>query len=290
MRHWRNYGVCRWVVALVGAAAMLLGSGMVQQARAEFGDVLMNQYSDAAGMRPVVFPHWFHRVRYSCKACHGDLDIKFQAGGNDISMAKIIDGRYCGACHNGNAAPAASGAAPQGAVAAVNSFNRLLKPIAKRNLPPSEDGIHDPAAAGTPLLQTPREAFDPLPKAGSGNNINWVNAVATGKIRPLWNAADHQAKAEVLDLNIVREVKGSMPDVVFPHKGHTELLECTACHPRLFEMQKGASKMSMAAIMLGEGCGTCHGRVAFPVSECRLCHSKVKTPASGMAARGRAPQ
>ena len=27
---------------------------------AEYGDVLINNYSDAAGMRPVVFPHWFH--------------------------------------------------------------------------------------------------------------------------------------------------------------------------------------------------------------------------------------
>ena len=26
---------------------------------AEYGDVVINNYSDAAGMRPVVFPHWF---------------------------------------------------------------------------------------------------------------------------------------------------------------------------------------------------------------------------------------
>jgi hypothetical protein len=32
----------------------------------------------------------------------------------------------------------------------------------------------------------------------------------------------------------------------------------------------------MAAILLGEKCGVCHGKVAFPVSECRLCHSKKK--------------
>jgi len=32
----------------------------------------------------------------------------------------------------------------------------------------------------------------------------------------------------------------------------------------------------MAAILLGQKCGVCHGKVAFPVSECRLCHSKKK--------------
>jgi len=71
---------------------------------AEYGDVVINKYSDDAGIRPVVFPHWFHRVRYRCKVCHADLGFKFKAGGNDINMLKIINGEYCGACHNGEIA------------------------------------------------------------------------------------------------------------------------------------------------------------------------------------------
>lgn len=71
---------------------------------AEYGDVLINNYSDAAGMRPVVFPHWFHRIRFRCKVCHADLGFKMEAGGNKINMLKIIDGEYCGACHNGEVA------------------------------------------------------------------------------------------------------------------------------------------------------------------------------------------
>ena len=73
-------------------------------AMAEYGDVVINNYSDAAGMRPAVFSHWFHRVRFACKVCHADLGFKFKAGGNEINMLKIIDGKYCGACHNGNIA------------------------------------------------------------------------------------------------------------------------------------------------------------------------------------------
>lgn len=71
---------------------------------AEFGDVVINNYSDKSGMRPVVFPHWFHRVRFRCKVCHADLGFAFKAGGNDINMLKIFDGEYCGACHNGQIA------------------------------------------------------------------------------------------------------------------------------------------------------------------------------------------
>jgi c(7)-type cytochrome triheme protein len=76
----------------------------IPDARAEYGDVVINNYSDNAGMRPVVFPHWFHRVRFRCKVCHADLGFKFQAGGNEINMVKIIDGQFCGACHNGEIA------------------------------------------------------------------------------------------------------------------------------------------------------------------------------------------
>ena len=70
----------------------------------EYGDVVLNHRSDAAGVRPVVFPHWFHRVRFRCKVCHADLGFQFKAGGNQINMLKIIDGQFCGACHNGEVA------------------------------------------------------------------------------------------------------------------------------------------------------------------------------------------
>jgi len=74
------------------------------QADAEYGDVVLNELSDESGMRPVVFPHWFHRIRFRCKVCHGDLGFAFKAGGNGINMVKIMDGEYCGACHDGDIA------------------------------------------------------------------------------------------------------------------------------------------------------------------------------------------
>lgn len=169
----------------------------------------------------------------------------------------------------------------------VNSFNRLLKPVGKRNLPPPEDGIHDPANDGTFALQPPLAAYGSLPKSFAGNRINWVQAIDQKKISPRADRIDPRAEMIVMDLNVVREVKGTMPDVVYPHKQHTEWLDCSNCHPAIFTPQKGANAISMAAILLGEKCGVCHGKVAFPVSECRLCHSKKKEPVAPRAEAGK---
>jgi c(7)-type cytochrome triheme protein len=92
----------RLLLVLLALVAVLVGD--VEEARAEYGDIVINNYSDGAGMRPAIFPHWFHRVRFRCKVCHADLGFKFKAGGNEINMVKIIDGQFCGACHNGDLA------------------------------------------------------------------------------------------------------------------------------------------------------------------------------------------
>ena len=93
---------CKLIVS--APALLVLAVLLASPVAAEFGDVVINNHSDKAGMRPVVFPHWFHRIRFRCKVCHADLGFKFQAGGNDINMLKIIDGEFCGACHDGELA------------------------------------------------------------------------------------------------------------------------------------------------------------------------------------------
>lgn len=86
---------------LLAAFALALASSA---SLAEYGDVLLNRRSEAQGMRPVVFPHWFHRVRFQCSVCHGELGFKMRAGANDVSMKDIMDGQFCGMCHNGQVA------------------------------------------------------------------------------------------------------------------------------------------------------------------------------------------
>lgn len=87
------------VVTLAGLAAVSSADGI-----AEYGDVVLNRYSDKGGVRPVVFPHWFHRIRFRCKVCHHELGFKMRAGSNDVLMSDIIDGKFCGMCHNNDIA------------------------------------------------------------------------------------------------------------------------------------------------------------------------------------------
>ena len=158
----------------------------------------------------------------------------------------------------------------------VNPFNRLFVPPADRGTALKDDGIHDPKVPGLKLLQQPTEAFSSLPKSTAGNYVNWSQAISKGKIKPRYDHLDATKEALPMDLVIVMEVKGSMPNVAFPHQQHTAILDCTNCHDAIFKPQKGANPMSMAEIMLGQKCGVCHGSVAFPVTECRRCHTENK--------------
>lgn len=69
-------------------------------AQAEYADVVINKRAEKEGMRPVIYPHWFHRIRFTCNVCHNANGFIMQAGANNITMAEIVDGKFCGMCHN----------------------------------------------------------------------------------------------------------------------------------------------------------------------------------------------
>lgn len=54
-------------------------------------------------LAPGLFPHWTHRIRYRCDACH---PAPFEIGSDTrvLTMADMEGGRTCGACHNGSVA------------------------------------------------------------------------------------------------------------------------------------------------------------------------------------------
>ncbi|WP_088286187.1 c(7)-type cytochrome triheme domain-containing protein [Ideonella sp. A 288] len=89
---------------LLHACLAVSGMLLAAAATAEYGDVVLNRRAEAEGVRPVVFPHWFHRIRFRCKVCHSELGFQMRAGSNVVSMADIIDGKFCGMCHNGQVA------------------------------------------------------------------------------------------------------------------------------------------------------------------------------------------
>lgn len=92
------------ITYLTTGLILLSAIGYSSDTHAEYGDIVLNNFSDESGIRPIIFPHWFHRIRYSCKTCHSDLGFQMKAGASQINMLKIINGEYCGACHNGQVA------------------------------------------------------------------------------------------------------------------------------------------------------------------------------------------
>ncbi len=67
------------------------------------GDIVFKRKNGEGGIPAAVFPHWFHRIRYKCYACHPSL-TEMKAGANNITMEAIQAGKYCGACHDGKIA------------------------------------------------------------------------------------------------------------------------------------------------------------------------------------------
>jgi len=94
----------RWILLALVTGAALWAATVAAPAHAEYADVVLNKRSEKEGVPPVIFSHWFHRIRFRCKVCHFELGFKMRAGANDVLMADIIDGKFCGMCHNGQIA------------------------------------------------------------------------------------------------------------------------------------------------------------------------------------------
>ena len=93
----------RKMILILLLACMVTGIVTIGMSFAEYGDIILNSKTESmkeAGVDSVLFPHWFHRIRFKCKVCHEDIFI-LKKGANDITMSAIMDGQFCGKCHNG---------------------------------------------------------------------------------------------------------------------------------------------------------------------------------------------
>lgn len=66
-----------------------------------YGDTVYERKGGADGLAPAFFPHWVHRIRFSCSACHPGI-FKAERGSNPVNMEMIQGGESCGVCHNGS--------------------------------------------------------------------------------------------------------------------------------------------------------------------------------------------
>lgn len=136
------------------------------------------------------------------------------------------------------------------------------------------DGLHDPANPALFLLQEASDTIAALPEDLAGAGVNWTEALEEGLINPR-ASLQNGAKFKVLNQDIIMTKTAQTPWVLFPHRQHTDWLDCENCHEELFASKPGAtlSKNNMFTILSGGSCGLCHGAVAFPLTECRRCHS-----------------
>ena len=136
---------------------------------------------------------------------------------------------------------------------------------------PRDDGIHDTVNESLVILQNPAQAMATFPRDRRGE-VDWVVALEEGRIAPRADLLG-QDEMPVLDMDIVMKGTQSMPWVKFPHSKHTKWLDCTNCHDEIFTPEVGANDLDMNAVLSGEFCGVCHGKVSFSLFVCERCHS-----------------
>lgn len=152
---------------------------------------------------------------------------------------------------------------------AAELFGSLPEPATEHASAP----VHDPANADLARLQKPQEAFSALPADARGKP-DWMRALREGAIRPRSDVAGRSAPPQMLELDIVMKNTAQMPHVKFPHSSHTQWLECSNCHDRIFLPKAGANPTTMAQILQGGSCGVCHTTVAFnAMYSCERCHN-----------------
>ncbi len=148
-----------------------------------------------------------------------------------------------------------------------------------------ETQYYAPAESAVGTLQKAHSALAGFPADRTGR-VDWVAALRRGVIEP---RADLYGERQmtVMDLDVVMTDTRAMPYVVFPHKAHTEWLDCRNCHDGIFKPQAGANPISMNAIFKGRYCGVCHDKVAFSVYVCDRCHSLPQEEYAGKNAAAR---
>jgi c(7)-type cytochrome triheme protein len=228
-----------------------------------YGRVAIRQSAAPRGeLAPVVFDHWVHRSRFTCRLCHVDIGFEMTAGTTTLSATDNMQGRYCGTCHDGRMKF-------DGNVV----FASCAKEAAKEDIGRCEK-CHSPKK--DPGREAAFQRFArKMPGDSYGNGINWEKAEAEGLIALTDSLEGVFKKRTPLparkDFALEAKLAG-IPEILFSHRKHTVWNGCEMCHPDLFSVSRGATKYTMVAISAGQYCGVCHDKVAFPVRDCQKCH------------------
>jgi c(7)-type cytochrome triheme protein len=252
------------VARAILAGLALLGAGWTVPVPHEYGRVVLDNFSSRAGVPPVAFDHFRHRSKFTCRLCHVDIGFAMSAGETRVSFETNSQRFHCGACHNGKTQhqdrpifQACSGARaldPSGSCARCHARSdpaRLQREFqaATRNLP--------------------RDVF---------GGVDWEKAEAERAVRPVdyLDGISIPRRALQMDREVQRDSKvGWMSKVIFSHRKHAVWNGCEVCHPEIFpKTRSGEVHYTMLEIAAGQYCGVCHDKVAFPIGDCRRCHTE----------------
>lgn len=240
----------------------------------EYGNVIMNNSSVNKNIAAVVFKHWLHRAKYTCRVCHLDIGFAMEANETKVTGDDIRSGEYCGACHNGKIAFASAARNDQGIKNCYrcHSYGEDKKPeidfnefVAKLNLPEARYGnrINWEAAEEEGFIkikdEVPGKTFKDKPKDPN----NPVHKLKAPEDKELFPKDDEGGR-----------LKGVIDNIIYSHKKHTAWNGCEVCHPDLFIPKIGKNRYTMEDLFAGKYCGLCHDKVAFPNLDCQRCHTK----------------
>ena len=234
------------------------------------GNFVMKEHMaemEKAGVAPVIYPHWVHRIWFECKVCHQDYFI-MNRWRNKVSHKEIEQGKQCGVCHNGKLAFGADKECERCHLAGKPEAERLhhadkidherIKKVAQRigaewNYEKLPDG----------RIPVDRFGF-----------IDWLKLKELGVFKPI-HSLNKDFKHEVRDNKILFISKSKLKDVLFDHKVHSSWIKCSSCHPEVFR-ESLDNDVKMVRMSKGKFCGYCHGKVSFTFADCKRCHSQEK--------------
>ncbi len=239
----------------------------------------------------VVFVHQSHtdEIGLECSECHDDI-FSMQRGvamrTGKLTMASLAEGKFCGACHDGDTAFAsdtnctACHIAPEGDI----TWEDPTTVVFGHSMHADDLGLE--------CTECHDALFTMKSGAATDSGTFTMAAFAEGKYCGACHDGDnafasdsdcstcHALPADPDPMIWVKPVKA----VVFHHNTHVEDygLECSSCHDGTFAMKKGAAEhaddFTMESLYAGKYCGKCHdGDTAFASNTlCNTCHIGVK--------------
>ena len=252
-----------FILLLAWGCFGMAGRLLAQFSPSNYGRVIIDKYSSETDLGPVVFDHWIHRARFTCRLCHVDIGFAMQANGTDIKASTNREGFHCGACHDGKRVFTEAPLFASCVEVAPSSNNELCARCHSLNKPGARKNDYETFTAK-------------FPKTNYG--VDWAQAEASGVVKPVDFLEGVSVKRPPLenrqDFSLTPRADW-VSNIVFSHKAHSVWNGCEVCHPEIFPTtQKGSIRYTMFDIDAGQYCGVCHGKVAFPIRACEKCHTK----------------